>query len=129
MLPYKIYTEKRIFNYYTGMSFFIFVWICRQATDEKRLLRHEIIHFRQQVELLFIFHWILYSLFYLVSRFKGHGHYTAYRYNPFELEAFTHDAETDYLERRKPFAWIRYISHYRKTLSNAKAGINDCREP
>jgi hypothetical protein len=117
MLPYKIYTRRKIFNYYTGLSFFIFVWISRLERDEVRLMRHETIHFRQQLEMLFIFHWLLYAAFYLVARAKGHCHYIAYRYNPFELEAFANDPDEDYLTRRKPFAWAWYMRQFRESLT------------
>jgi hypothetical protein len=116
MVPFKIYTRKKIFNYYTGLSFFIFVWISKHEKDEVRLMRHETIHFWQQVEMLFVFHWLFYSLFYVIARAKGHCHYVAYRYNPFEIEAFNNDANVKYLQTRKPFAWVRYIDHYRKVL-------------
>lgn len=116
MLPYKIYTNKKIFNYYTGLSFFIFVWISRLDDDEPTLVRHETIHFWQQVEMLFIFHWIFYGVFYLVARAKGHCHYIAYRYNPFELEAFSNETDKDYLKKRKPLAWIGYVRHYVNSL-------------
>jgi hypothetical protein len=116
MAPFKIYTRKKIFNYYTGLSFFIFVWISKHEKDEVRLMRHETIHFWQQVEMLFIFHWFFYLLFYLVARAKGHCHYIAYRYNPFEIEAFNNDANVKYLQVRKPYAWVNYINHYIKVL-------------
>ena len=74
MLPYKIYTRKKIFNYYTGFSFFVFIWISRLEKDEVRLTRHEKIHFWQQVEMLFLLHWLFYGLFYVVARAKGHCH-------------------------------------------------------
>ena len=112
MLPYKIYTRKKIFNYYTGLSFFVFIWITRQSHDQTQLVRHEKIHFWQQVEMLFIFHWLCYLFFYLVGRMNGQCHYIAYRYNPFELEAFTHDPEEDYLRKRRPFAWVRFVKQF-----------------
>jgi hypothetical protein len=117
MLPYKIYTQKKIFNYYTGLSFFVFIWISRLEKDESRLVHHEKIHFWQQVELLFVFHWMFYAFFYMVARFKGHCHYIAYRYNPFELEAFGNDPDFGYLKKRKPFAWVSYVPKYYTILS------------
>jgi hypothetical protein len=62
--------------------------------------------------MLFIFHWIFYAMFYIIGRAKGHCHYIAYRYNPFELEAFSNDPDANYLRKRKPFAWVKYISSY-----------------
>ncbi len=114
MLPLKFYTRKKIFNYYTGFSFFIFIWISRHTKDEVKLVRHEKIHFKQQVEMLFIFHWLFYSFFYLVSRYKGRGHYAAYRYNPFEIEAYNEESDVSYLKTRKPFAWVNHVKEWRK---------------
>lgn len=116
MLPLKIYTRRKIFNYYTGLSFFVFIWICKLTRDEVKLIRHEKIHFRQQVEMLFVFHWMFYVLFYLVSRLKGYGHYAAYRFNPFELEAFTKEDDVDYLRKRRPYAWVAYLGSYCSSL-------------
>ena len=116
MIPIIIFTEKRIFKYYTGFSFFIFIWISRLEKNSTRLVRHEMIHFWQQVELLFVFHWLLYGLFYMVSRLKGQRHYICYRYNPFELEAYGNDSNEQYLKERKLFAWTRYIGGFRKSL-------------
>lgn len=115
--PYRIYTRKKIFNYYTGLSFFIFVWISRLEKDEARLMRHETIHFRQQVEMLFVLHWLFYLLFYIIARAKGHCHWVAYRYNPFELEAFSNDRKAEYLKKRKIFGWVSYLKEYNESLS------------
>jgi predicted membrane protein len=116
MLPLKIYTRKKIFNYYTGLSFFIFIWLSHKDKDHVRLIRHETIHFWQQVEMLFIFHWLFYAIFYIVARIKGHCHYIAYRFNPFEIEAFNNESDTDYLQRRKPLAWLGYLTSYNIAL-------------
>jgi hypothetical protein len=124
MIPFKIYTRKKIFNYYTGMSFFIFIWIWKMTRDEVRLVRHEKIHFLQQLEMLFIFHWLLYACFYLISRSRGHGHYTAYRYNPFEIEAYDNEHDVDYLTKRRYFAWLGTLNAYRKHLSESKREVN-----
>lgn len=81
----------------------------RQPHDQRQLVRHEKIHFWQQVEMLFLLHWVLYALFYLVGRMQGQCHYVAYRYNPFEMEAYENDPDKEYLNKRKPFAWTRYV--------------------
>jgi hypothetical protein len=117
MFPRIIYTKNRIFKYYTGFSFFLFIWISTLEKDQERLIRHEQIHFRQQIELLFIFHWLLYGFFYLISRLNGQRHYIAYRYNPFEIEAYQHDTDTCYLSRRSAFAWIKSVRPFLSTLN------------
>lgn len=117
MFPWIIYTKSRIFRYYTGFSFFLFIWISVLEKDKERLIRHERIHFRQQLELLFVFHWLLYGLFYVISRLKGQRHYIAYRYNPFEIEAYQHDRDKQYLGRRKAYAWMKTLRLFRETLT------------
>jgi hypothetical protein len=99
------------------MSFFIFIWIWKMTKDEARLVRHEKIHFLQQLEMLFVFHWILYLFFYVVSRTKGHGHFAAYRHNPFEIEAYDNEHDSGYLKSRKRFAWLRCMRAYYQELS------------
>lgn len=112
MLPIKVFIKGRIFYYYTGFSFFIFIFISRLEKQPERLERHEKIHFMQQVEMLFIIHWILYLLCYAYARVRGATHYHAYRFNPFEIEAYTHDRDIHYLKRRRPFAWLKYFHVY-----------------
>jgi hypothetical protein len=91
--------------------------------DQSRLIRHEKIHFKQQVELLFVGHWILYGVFYLASRYKRHRHYIAYRYNPFEIEAYENDIQQDYLKKRTPFAWLKYMRPYSHVLTGKAAVV------
>jgi hypothetical protein len=117
MFPIIIFTRGRIFRYYTGFSFFIFIWISRLETQKDRLIRHERIHFKQQLELIFVLHWLLYAVFYLISRIKGQRHYIAYRYNPFELEAYENDLDMEYLKKRKWFSWVKYISRFREIIN------------
>ncbi len=124
MLPRVFYVRKKIFRHYTGFSFFVFIWISELVKERKRLIHHETIHYRQQIELLFIFHWLLYGLFYVVSRVKGHEHYIAYRYNPFEIEAYRHDGDYDYLSKRKPFAWLKYLTPYLRILGRKRLSVD-----
>ena len=56
------------------------------------------------------------SMDYLMGRANGQCHYIAYRYNPFELEAFTHDPDEHYLRKRRPFAWISYVREFFKSI-------------
>jgi hypothetical protein len=71
--------------------------------------QHETIHFLQQVEMLFVFQWILYGLFYIIGRIIHKSGKKSYYNNPFEVEAYTHEAEKDYLENRKWYSWTSYI--------------------
>jgi hypothetical protein len=108
MLPIVLYTKRKIFKSYSGFSFFIFIWIYAPLKKDPSLVRHEKIHFYQQVELLFFFHWLLYSMFYVAARLAGHNHERAYRANPFEQEAYQQENNLNYLRDRKVYSWVRY---------------------
>ena len=90
-----------------AISLFIFVWCRGEASDITR--RHETIHFQQQIELLFIFQWILYGIFYLIGLARFRSGEKAYRNNPFELEAYQNDRDQDYLNNRKRYSWVKLI--------------------
>ena len=82
--------------------------VCRGKLSEKTIT-HETIHFLQQVEMLFVFQWILYGLFYVIGRFTKGSWKAAYYGNPFEVEAYANDLDPDYLEERKFWAWTGYV--------------------
>ena len=78
---------------------------------EESTVRHEIIHFKQQLELLFVFQWILYGIFHFIGFIKSKDSRWAYLSNPFELEAYDNDDDVSYLEKRKHYAWVKYINN------------------
>ena len=89
-----------------AISFGIWVWCRGEMSEETK--RHETIHFQQQLELLFVFQWILYGLYYLKGFLKHKNGPKAYRENPFEKEAYDNDENEGYLEIRPRFAWLDY---------------------
>lgn len=112
-----------------AMNIFPFLLLNRGLKGEilhPILLNHESIHTRQQVEvtvistfilLLFNIGWwsllgvftfyILYSLEWIIkSILLGRD---AYGYLSFELEAYYNEKSLDYLKKRKPFKWIKYL--------------------
>lgn len=108
MFPLIFYVRRTLFGHYTGCSWLIFVWVTRSAKDRDRIINHEKIHYRQQLEMLFILHWMLYGWYYFHSRLKGLDHHRAYMNIPFEREAYTHEGDPEYLVTRAPFAWRKY---------------------
>ena len=83
-------------------------WVWGRSAMGKTLRRHETIHFQQQLELLFVPHWILYGLFFLIGLIKYRNGMKAYRQIPFEQEAYDNERKTTYLKKRKRYAWIKY---------------------
>ena len=82
--------------------------VCRGQLSEKTIT-HETIHFLQQLEMLFVFQWILYGLFYVIGRFTKGSWKAAYYGNPFEVEAYANDMNPDYLKERKFWAWTSHV--------------------
>lgn len=90
-----------------AISFGPGVW-CRGEIN-KTTARHETIHYQQQLELGFVFQWLLYGLFYLVGLVRYRNGAKAYRENPFEREAYSNEKKRTYLTKRKRYAWVSYI--------------------
>ena len=76
----------------------------------KELVRHELIHTRQMRETLFVGFYLWYILEWLIRLpLKGN----AYLHISFEREAYEHMDEPDYLLRRRPYAWFKYLGIHR----------------
>jgi len=89
-----------------AISFGLWVW-CRGEMSES-VKQHESIHYRQQLELLFVGQWILYGLFYLFGLVRHKEGKKAYLQNPFEQEAYANEEIENYLNTRKAYAWRHY---------------------
>ena len=90
---------------------------CREKIQEPTK-QHETIHFQQQLELAFIFQWILYGVFFLVGLIKWRRGSIAYIRNPFEQEAYLNQSKPDYLFDRKRWAWSKHTSFSQPDGSN-----------
>lgn len=93
-----------------GMALFPFILVkLEKSRFDEVMIRHEIIHLRQQLELLVIPFYFFYLLNYLYNRLIYNDHHEAYMNIVFEREAYANDAFPDYLKRRKLFSWIKYF--------------------
>lgn len=91
----KWFTE--LFGVYGAAWFPGIIIVVPGASDN--LIRHEKIHLKQQLELLY-FGFILLYLYYAIT--KG------YKDNPFEREAFGNEKDVNYLRDRKLYSWTKY---------------------
>ena len=99
------------FKGYKAMCLWPFIFVRKGTTYSKIDYNHERIHAEQQKELLvvgfllcYVFEWLFRFLF-TKDRFS----HQAYRNISFEKEAYAHQAEQGYLEKRKHFAQWRKI--------------------
>jgi len=74
--------------------------------NEPSIIRHEQIHFRQQIELLILPFYVLYLISYLYNLLKYQNHDKAYLNICFEKEAYANDQNPNYLKTRKLYSWI-----------------------
>ncbi|MBX7108210.1 MAG: hypothetical protein K1X61_06130 [Chitinophagales bacterium] len=92
-----------------GMALFPFLLFRnRQLSADAVMLNHEMIHHRQQVELLIIPFYVLYLINYLFNRWRYTNHHDAYRNIIFEREAYANDQDLQYLRQRRWFAFCQY---------------------
>ena len=88
-----------------------------EVDDE--LLRHEAIHTCQMLETGFVGFYVWYltewllrlawrvlTLYRVQKKERRHHLHGAYAHLLFEREAYCHAAESDYLSRRRPYAWL-----------------------
>lgn len=91
---------------YYGISLCGFVFFRKDIRVTDADIRHETIHFRQQMEWLFVFFFLMYVLEFLWLLLRYREWHKAYRNISFEREAYTHQHEAEYLKRRK--LWANY---------------------
>lgn len=81
----------------------------KDLRGNKRLLNHEKIHLRQQIELLIIpfYIWYLAEYFLRLIQFKNGN--MAYMNISFEREAYQNDEDLEFLQNRKLFNFLRFL--------------------
>jgi hypothetical protein len=83
-----------------AMAFFPFVILNSKVEVTPRLINHERIHLRQQLELLVI----PFYIWYLIEFYKK-----GYMNVSFEKEAYSNDNNLNYLKKRCIFAFRKYL--------------------
>ena len=89
-----------------AITLFPFVFIKDDGDEET--INHESIHFRQQVELLIIFFYLIYVFDWIYGLIKYRDKELAYRRIRFEQEAYAKESKKYYLICRKRNAWRKY---------------------
>jgi len=103
---------KKDIKGWAAMALYPFIFIEEKNINNKTLLNHEMIHLRQQKELLvlpffvlYILEWFLKSIYYLDFKAMGKG----YRNISFEREAYENEGNLNYLNNRTKFNWVKRI--------------------
>lgn len=94
---------------YSAMALWPFILVKKKEMQHDAvLINHERIHHRQQLEMGIVLFYIIYLINYLYNLVKYRAHYKAYREIIFEREAYSMEADMQYLERRKFWAFTHY---------------------
>lgn len=72
-------------------------------------VNHELIHTEQMKELLYIGFYLWYGIEYLIIRLFHRTQNGAYRDVSFEEEAYVNEKDLSYLDKRKHYAWFKYL--------------------
>ena len=99
----KVYLIKRhpMGGTFLAICLFGFIFAVRPLTAVE--YNHERIHAAQQKELLYLPFFIWYVMEWIVLLIKYKDRMKAYYHIRFEEEAYTHQANMQYLQHRKPF--------------------------
>ncbi|WP_270089510.1 hypothetical protein [Sphingobacterium sp. SYP-B4668] len=82
----------------------------RQLLDDQTLINHERIHLRQALELGILFFYIWYLIEFGIRMLRYRNFRKAYLMISFEQEAYLHEQDSHYLDRRRYWQFWRYIS-------------------
>ena len=95
---------------YCGMAIYPFIFLKEEGLKiDEKLINHERIHLKQQLELLWILFFIWYFFEYLFRLYQFKNHYKAYKNISFEKEAYKNENNLTYLRNRKLFSFTNYL--------------------
>lgn len=93
-----------------GITLFPFIFLssigCKQ---NKQLVNHEKIHFRQAIELLVIPFYVIYIIEFIVRAIRLKSFHKGYLAISFEQEAYSNDSNLHYLDQRKHYQFVHYF--------------------
>jgi len=95
---------------YLGITIFPFVILRHNSLkQDSALINHERIHLKQQLELLVLPFFIIYSFEFLIRLFQYKSWHLAYRNISFEREAYANEKDLNYLKSRSFWNFIKYL--------------------
>ncbi len=111
VLVFPGWLKRLAFRFVSAITFWPFILVKHSHLKaDERLICHEMIHLRQQVELLVLPFYLWYLTEYLVRLIQYRNRHQAYVNISFEREAYAHESTPDYLSQRKFWAFLRFLS-------------------
>lgn len=107
-MKFKGFLLNTPFLWVEGMALFPFI-LTRRKLPSHRLINHECIHLRQQLEMGIVLFYLWYLTEYLIRLIEFRKHYLAYLHISFEQEAYQNEGNPEYLKKRKLWAFLKYL--------------------
>lgn len=108
--------QNRISHIMPGRKFrvlciwpFLFVNPSERLPLPSEVMNHELIHARQQREMLWLFFFLWYALEFMIRWIQHRDRFAAYRALSHEKEAYQNEHISGYLSNRKNYAWIKCL--------------------
>ena len=109
ILYYKYLVPKG----YMGLTVFPFVFLKdKKFKKNKRLINHEYIHLKQQLEILIIPFFIWYGIEFLIRLIQYKDKHLAYKNISFEREAYQNESNVKYLNQRGFWQFLKYLRNH-----------------
>ena len=107
-----IYNRFIPFGSFIAINLFGIIFVRKGEELTATGVRHERIHTRQMLELLFIGFYIWYLIEWCVRLMQYRDAKRAYFAISFEREAYQNQRETSYLKTRPHYAWLKYLCRH-----------------
>ena len=97
-------------NGYLGLTIFPFVFLKnKKLKEDAKLINHESIHLKQQLELLILPLYVWYIIEFLLRLCYYKNWYLAYKNISFEREANANESNSKYMYQRGFWQFLKYI--------------------
>ncbi len=98
------------FKGYEAMCLGPIIFIREGCQIDEKDLQHECIHGRQQAEMLLVFFFLWYGIEWVVRLILYRNFKEAYYNISLEQEAYIMQTKKGYLDERKHYAWVKYLT-------------------
>ena len=95
---------------FRGLAIYPFIFLRdKQLRENPKILNHEKIHLRQQIEMLWIFFFLWYGIEFLIRWIQFKNPNVAYFNISFEKEAYANELDFGYLKSRNFWKFTHYL--------------------
>ena len=95
---------------FRGLAIYPFIFLRNKNLKENlKIINHERIHLRQQIELLWVFFFLWYGVEFFIRWIQFKNPLTAYFNISFEKEAYANEVDMNYLKTRKLWSFWKYL--------------------